>query len=167
MERSDFERVFGVQNRRREFFNDRLRRAWFQSNRRPLQKAKEQQAETYEPGRFDDRNTHLLRAFRGETLQKIVPRIPQRHRDIRKPQDPFPSPLFNEIPPPEEQARKQQRRVPADQSIPRFDPNDQHAGLDPSSNFGFADTIPIVLRQQIDPRKPDVPVWSRDPAFDV
>ena len=114
----------------------------------------------YVPGGYNgDRETWILNAV------EVPGPLPGRH--IRTPIQPFPEPLAQFQPDSETQARQQEKRLPSDQRVPRYDVVNAQPHLEPASTFGNARTLGIRLGQLQAPFKPDIPIWSRNDPFDI
>jgi len=132
---------------------------------------KEFHNELYQRDAYNDRNTFILGAY----MRDEQGRRGRTGRGIRRPINPFPDiqeavtdrkseGIFNSI----WAAFQQEKRVPADQRITRYDVNQALPGLEEGSNFGNPTTIPIRIgKYEYTEGKIDVPIWSRNNTFDI
>lgn len=165
--RADFEVVTGrSQNVEARARIENLRRqVRGQTQRGNIVAQKRIPTELYLPGEYDDRKSWLLGSFLADQEREFAR---SSSRSILAPIDPFPrEPTKQVVRPGPDQAAFQAQLTPANQSVPRFDVNNAHPGLDPASNYGLPGTIGILLGVIPKTRKPDIPIWARDAPDDL
>lgn len=115
--------------------------------------AKEMHTELWEEGAYDDRGTWLLNARELKSGRG-------GNRSARAQKHPFQLSLAELHLDPKEDARKQAQRRWVDKSEPYFDVNNAVPGLTDESNYGKAETVPILIGRLEHPGQIEVPEWA-------
>lgn len=115
--------------------------------------SKSMHTELWEEGAYDDRGTWLLNARELESGRG-------GNREARTMRHPFKLGLGELHADKEAMARKQEKRRWVDESQSYFDVNNAVPGLNDASNYGRADTVPILIGRLEHPGQIEIPDWA-------